>query len=195
MGETLPAEGATHANWYEAAGVIFEICPVEEGRWQKNAADTKAPYFYFSVLALTEQKVASYSSEGQGEDSFATFWTSYRFHNQNSNSANPRVQYETGLFYYSDDNGLTWKSYNAPSNPNHDYYAMNLEDVKEGKVLIYIPLAEFFYYGGFDGTAGAAGVDAYKRGYTTFGGGIKKLKDTGAEGATDLHALILSGTT
>lgn len=186
---TESAAGKTHANWHHAAGVIFRIRPTNEGSWRSQATDTPNPYFYFSLLALAEQKVDTFTSGGQGADHYATFWTSDSFGGAKDNSTNPRVQYENGMTtYYSEDGGLTWKSFTGSGS----YFSMSMKDVKAGDVLIYVPFAEFYYYGGFDGTSGANGVTAYNRGYTTFAGGVKALTDSNAAEGTELHSLILS---
>ena len=201
MAETLPADADANENWYRASGVLFSIKPTNEGEWKRPelvGVDEKDPYFFFSVLALAEQKVSAYSSSGTKlEDNYATFWTNATFcgNKGRADSANPRVSEEQGMMYYSEDNGLTWKS--LPANIGDGLYQFNLADVKAGEVLIYIPMAEFFYYGGYNGATGttlpgANGVTSAKKGFTTFGHGIETLKNSNAEEGAKLHSLILS---
>ncbi len=196
---TTPAGSNKHANWYNASGVIFGIKPTNEGTWLRPDANSgKDPYLFFSVLALAEQKVDTYSSSGSKiASNYATFWTSDYFcgNKSRSDAGNPRVADETTLMYYSEDNGLTWKSI-SPTGAD-GIYRFNLADVRKGEVLIYIPMAEFFYYGGYNGAAdpslpGAYGVTGYKLGLTNFGDGVARLKNNNASEGMNLYSLVLS---
>lgn len=200
MTTTAPVGSNKHENWYHASGVIFGVKPTEEETWFRSASadGEKDPYLFFTVLALADQKVATYSSDGElVEDHFATFWTSDYFCGNKSrgDSGNPRVCDETAMMYYSEDNGLTWKSVLVTGGDG--IYRLNLADVKRGDVLIYIPMEEFFYYGGYNGAAGTDlpcgyGVSGYKKGYTNFGHGTEILKQESGERGIDLHSLVLS---
>ena len=197
MVTTAPAGSAKNANWYNAAGVIFGIKPTNGDDWfrPESANSGKDPYLFFSVLALTEQKVTAYSSTAA--TNYATFWTSDYFcgNKGRSDTQNPRVSEETGMMYYSEDNGLTWKSIQTYAGDG--IYHFDLSDVRKGEVLIYIPMEEFFYYGGYNGATGttlpsAYGVSANKKGYTTFGHGVEILKNNNSAEGMNLHSLILS---
>ncbi len=200
MTVTSPIGGNKHENWYNASGVIFGIKPTEEGTWLSSAEANsgKSPYLFFSVLALAEQKVDTWSSGGnKAADNYATFWTSDYFcdNKGRGDSQNPRVVDESGLLYYSEDNGLTWKSM-CPSGGD-GIYRFHLADVRKDEVLIYIPMEEFFYYGGYNGAMGtelpgANGVTASKKGFTNFGHGVEILKNNGAAEGMNLGSLILS---
>ena len=144
---------------------------------------------YFALCAVGMSKVTTYDGKGnKTTDSYATFNTSDRFHGNEGKTTTPKVQFESSTMFYSDDDGRTWSSITNKETLTHKYYGFNLAGLDTTGVWVYIPMSEFFYYGGWQGSGEGSGLNGRYKGFTTFQEGVEILKATGS---TALHSFQL----
>ncbi len=182
--QTKPASG-TASNWVNASGVMFQI-KATDGTWLTDTSATQNPYAFFSVIAVAQHKVTKFnSSKVEDGTGYATFDNIDYCFGQKNKESNIKMINETASMYYSNDGGLTWDMLIQTETLNHKFYGVDLTKMNAEGTWIYIPMEEFFYYGGWVASGETYGVTKYYGGVSSFQEGVGILQ---AAGNTALHS-------